>query len=532
MSAVPACSESDKLHPSGQACSLSVLIPCHNEAATVGKLLSRVRAALPDAEIIVVDDGSGDSSPTIIGQWQEPLDLIAIFFSERSGKGAAVREALKKVTRPWVVIQDADLEYEPRDLQKLLTTAQANPESAVYGSRYLHRGKAAGGSLAPFVGVKVLGLLVKLLYGKYLSDTHTCYKMLPTAFMKQFDLQSTGFELCAEITSKLLRENVPIIEVPISYHPRTAAAGKKIGVRDFFRAVGTYWRCRFPNFPTTRKRNEPTYFLYLVSRFLIGALLVIAGAIKLAPWREIALTDWLVLPANAVIAIGVGKFLLGCLVLSFVAWTFIQRVCRAVFAAYIGILLLQLYSGETACQCLGSRSLPLWWMLGLDALLFLSLWWQGKSWQQPLANKPQGFFGEVFSSTRFALPVLALLGVLAFGSLDAAIGYLTGSRLVAKSTSQYAGRLAGGETCTAAFELTNYSVQPIHVLGAKATCRCMALDDLPLVLPAGESGTLRIRMKGGSSPTPHLQREAATLIFDDLVRTLTLTVSASVTPTP
>ncbi|MDZ4659181.1 MAG: glycosyltransferase family 2 protein, partial [Bythopirellula sp.] len=224
---------------------LTVLIPCHSEGATLGELLRRTRDALPLAEVIVIDDGSADDSAAVAEGLQAELDLIVLRLAVRSGKGAAVQAGLQQARRSWVVIQDADLEYDPRDLRRLASTAHANPQAAVYGSRYLQQGKAAGGALAPYLGVKFLGIIVKLLYGSSLSDTHTCYKMLPTALMRRLALQSTGFELCAEITGKLLNERIRIIEVPIAYLPRSVAAGKKIRARDFFKAIGTYWRCRF-----------------------------------------------------------------------------------------------------------------------------------------------------------------------------------------------------------------------------------------------------------------------------------------------
>lgn len=521
---------------------LTVLVPCHNEAATVGELLRRTRAALPLAEIIVIDDGSTDDSVTVAEELQAEYDLIVLRLAARNGKGAAVSAGLLQAQRHWVVIQDADLEYDPRDLQRLATTAHAHPQAAIYGSRYLHHGKAAGGALAPYLGVKFLAILVKLLFGSYLSDTHTCYKMLPTALMRRIALQSTGFELCAEITGKLLKEHVRIIEIPISYQPRSVAAGKKIGARDFFKAIGTYWRCRF-QFPLPIREGlgeglgerdsqsvirTPT--IYFITRFLIGALLVVAGAMKLAPWREIALTDWLVLPAWVVFAIGVGEFLLGCLVLSFANWRFIHRACAAAFSLYIAVLALQLYSGESVCQCLGSRSLPLLWMLALDTSLLASLWLLSTSWRQSLPRGPQSFLGEMLSHTRYALAVLALVGTVMFGSLDAALSYVSGARLIATNSSQYVGRIAGGEIGTASFELTNYSGQAVRVLGAKATCKCVALDDLPLTLAPGISGQIRIRLKGSQGERPQLQREAATLIFDDPTRMLTLSVTATVAP--
>jgi hypothetical protein len=440
-------------------------------------------------------------------------------------------------SRDWVVIQDADLEYEPADLRRLLQVAQANPGCAVYGSRYLQRGRAPHGSIAHYLAVKILALLAAILYRRHLTDPHTCYKLLPTAMLRRLALESEGFELCAEITSKLLKERVPIIEVPVSYHPRSAADGKKIGFRDFLGSARTYWACRFravPDMTTENMDEEPgRSTFYLATRFLIGALLVVGGGVKLAPWREIALLPWLVLPASAVFLVGLVEFVLGCLVLSFTGYRSISLATRAVFTIYVVVLLLQLWAGESVCQCLGSRSLPLVWMLGLDAVLLLSMWWFWRRWQQPLAAvRKKSAFVELLSSVRIALPILVLVGTFVFGSLDAAIGYATGARLLATNSAQYAGSLPDGETSTVAFELTNYSRQPIRILGAKSTCRCVALDDLPITLPAGQTGKIRVRLKARAGKSRQIQRESATLIFDDPVRSVTITVTAIVLPAP
>jgi len=270
----------------------------------------------------------------------------------------------------------------------------------------------------------------------------------------------------------------------------------------------------------------------VLTRFLIGALLVVAGAMKLAPWRAVALTHWLILPPWAIFTIGLVEFILGCFVLSFLPWPAIHRACAAAFSLYSAVLVLQLYSGESVCQCLGSRSLPLLWMLALDASLLATMWLLRTSWRQSLPRGPQNFLGEMLSHTRYALPVLALAGTAMFGSLDAAINYVSGARLIATISTQYVGRIAGGEIGTASFELTNYSDQSIQVLGAKPTCKCLAFDDLPLTLGPGASDQIRIRLKGSAWERPQLQREAATLIFDDPTRMLTLSVTASVAPSP
>lgn len=518
---------------------LSVLVPCHNEAGTIVELLKRVSAALPLAEIIIVDDGSTDGSADLIRQLAQNLHVSVLVLSKRSGKGAAIRAGLSHVTREWVVIQDADLEYCPEDLRHLAIAAEAHPGCAVYGSRYLHRGRAEGGAFAPYLGVKILGILVKLLYGNYLYDAHTCYKLLPTELFRQLSLESEGFEVCAEITSKLLRKGIPILEVPISYHPRTTMEGKKIGWLDFFLAVASYFRWRFANLalpdgerggPLASLRKSPASVGYVITRFLTGTLLVVAGGLKLAPARELPLTDHLILSQNTVLVIGMAEFLLGLLVLSFAAVAAIHWSVLATFSGYICVLSLQLLAGESVCQCLGSRPLPLLWMLVLDGVLLVAAVCFQRNWRQPLPRVSNSFLGDVLSLTRYALPALVLLGVIRFGSLDAAMSYVSGARLLPTSSTRYAGHLQDGQIALISFDLTNYSDQSVQVLGAKSTCNCMALKDLPLEFAPGASGTVRISLRATGGNKPQLQRESATLIFDDPARMLTLTVTASVTP--
>ncbi len=221
---------------------LSVLVPCFNEESTVATILRRIRDALPSAEIIVVDDGSTDKSHEIVSELCEPLDLQLECLSRNSGKGSAVRSGLALATRPWVVIQDADLEYDPTDLRSLLSSARewhegSHSDVACYGSRYLTSGKAPDGNLAAYFATRFIGFTQWLLFGRWLTDPLTCYKLLPTDLMRRLRLESHGFELCAEMNAKLFSLAVPIQEAPIGYQPRNFAEGKKIGAYDFFRLL-------------------------------------------------------------------------------------------------------------------------------------------------------------------------------------------------------------------------------------------------------------------------------------------------------
>jgi dolichol-phosphate mannosyltransferase len=224
---------------------VAILIPVYNEARTVEELLRRVRIALSEAQVIVVDDGSIDGSRELIQSLQHELGIEIVLSAKNFGKGNAVRLGLARANRDWIVIQDADLEYNPYDLVKLLAVAVDEPESAVYGSRYLNRAADCQASWLNVSAVKLLALWAALLYGRRLSDPHTCYKLLPTKLMKALDLQSRGFELCAEINAKLLRRKVSINEIAVSYQARSVAEGKKIRWQDFFHAAWVYFRQRW-----------------------------------------------------------------------------------------------------------------------------------------------------------------------------------------------------------------------------------------------------------------------------------------------
>jgi hypothetical protein len=206
---------------------LSVIIPVYNEERTVDALLRRVVAGPfphPQKEVIVVDDGSRDGTADVLARWQGRPGVVLLRHAQNRGKGAAVRTGLAQARGEITLIQDADLEYDPADYPRVLAPIRAGWAEVVYGSRYLR--PAAPLPWSKFrLAVWLLNQSVRLLYGQRLTDEATCYKALRTDLFRLLDLRAERFELCAEVTAKVCRLGVPIVEVPISYAPRTAKEG-------------------------------------------------------------------------------------------------------------------------------------------------------------------------------------------------------------------------------------------------------------------------------------------------------------------
>lgn len=224
---------------------LSVIIPVYNEEATLEEIIARVRATNLVHEIIAVDDGSADSSPAILTRLQHsgqpPLRLVRS--KQNQGKGAAIRAGLTQVTGDLVLVQDADLEYDPADYPALLAPF-ANPGvKVVYGSRNRRRNPKS--TLAFYWGGRLLSWITNWLYGSRITDEATGYKVIKTNLLRNIGLETDGFEFCPEVTAKLLQRGVTIHEVPISYHPRSWAEGKKIQWYDGLVAIWTLVKYRF-----------------------------------------------------------------------------------------------------------------------------------------------------------------------------------------------------------------------------------------------------------------------------------------------
>ncbi len=221
---------------------LSVIIPAYNERKTILEVIDRVRKVDLALDVIVVDDGSTDGTRELLAGAEWP-DVRTFFHQKNSGKGSAIRTGVEHANGDYVIIQDADLEYDPCEYPKLLAPLLARQADVVYGSRF--RGNLKRMSLVQRIGNRFLTVVTNLLYGVSLSDMETCYKVVPVAVIKRLNLRSRGFEFEPEITAKLLRRGHRILEVPITYTARDASQGKKIDWRHGWPALKTLIKYRF-----------------------------------------------------------------------------------------------------------------------------------------------------------------------------------------------------------------------------------------------------------------------------------------------
>jgi glycosyltransferase involved in cell wall biosynthesis len=223
---------------------LSVVVPVYNERNTVIEIVRRMRnVELPlELEIVIVDDGSDDGTRAILPQLEDSTVRV-VMHPTNTGKGAAIRTGLAHITGDVVLIQDADLEYDPEDWPKLLSPLLKGRAQAVYGSRFT--GERRNMLFWHWVGNRFLSLVTNVLYNTTISDMETCYKLIDRSLLEGMTLRAKRFEFEPEITAKLLRRKVRIYEVPISYTGRDFDEGKKISWRDGFVALWTLVKYRF-----------------------------------------------------------------------------------------------------------------------------------------------------------------------------------------------------------------------------------------------------------------------------------------------
>jgi glycosyltransferase involved in cell wall biosynthesis len=225
---------------------LTIIMPVYNERETLSEILSQVRAvelADVEKEIIVVEDGSTDGSRDTLIEEAKTGDLVVLYHKHNRGKGAAVRTAIEHASGDLIVIQDADLEYDPRDYPSLIRPIIEGRVTVVYGSRFLGPRKAM--LFWHMLGNKLLTLTTNILYNAILSDMETCYKCFRADVVKDIPLRSRRFEFEPEVTAKVLKRGHRIFEVPISYYGREYHEGKKISWRDAPLAFWTLVKYRF-----------------------------------------------------------------------------------------------------------------------------------------------------------------------------------------------------------------------------------------------------------------------------------------------
>jgi len=223
---------------------LTVIIPIYNEVNTLREILKRVEATQLAFEILLVDDGSVDGTREILNDLDGQGIFRVILHEKNQGKGAAVRTGIQNARGDIILIQDADLEYDPRDYPKLLKPLEEGLADVVYGSRFL----GAPRRVAMFwnmVANKLLTLMTNILYNTILTDMETGYKVFRREVIADIPLHACRFNFEPEFTAKILKRGVRIFEVPITFNPRDYGEGKKIGIMDAFEAVWTLLKYRF-----------------------------------------------------------------------------------------------------------------------------------------------------------------------------------------------------------------------------------------------------------------------------------------------
>jgi len=227
-----------------EAMTLSVIIPVFNEVKTIKEIIRRVQATGLVDEILVVDDGSTDGTRDVLAGLENNDAVRVVLHEANHGKGKAVRTGIQNSRGDLILIQDADLEYDPREYPGLLRPIQEGMADVVYGSRFL--GAARRPALFwNMVANKILTLVTNILYNNILTDMETGYKLFKRQVVQNMKLNARGFEFEPEFTAKILKSKVRIFEVPITFNPRDYSEGKKIKMKDAFVAMWTLIKYRF-----------------------------------------------------------------------------------------------------------------------------------------------------------------------------------------------------------------------------------------------------------------------------------------------
>lgn len=221
---------------------LSVIIPVYNEVKTLEEIIKRVENVNIDKEIIAVDDGSTDGSLEILNNMENEGRIKFIKHNKNFGKGAAIKTGLKEATGDVIIIQDADLETDPQDYYELIKPIVNGETKAVFGYR-----TAKKPTSIYWWGGKLVSFFTWILYGGNVKDVNNGYKVMTRDLWQSLDLQSSRFQICEEITAKLLKRKEKIIQVPTKYFPRTKSQGKKLGFKDGLVSIWTLLKFRFTN---------------------------------------------------------------------------------------------------------------------------------------------------------------------------------------------------------------------------------------------------------------------------------------------
>lgn len=222
---------------------LSIIIPVYNEALTIKQIIEKINSLPIDKEIIVIDDGSSDGTDKALRSFNNK-DIKVIYHTSNRGKGSAVITGLTQATGEFIIIQDADLEYDPQDYFKLIENIKRDSSDIVLGARFM---KGYKGQFIHKLGNRFLTSLLNLMFGVRLNDCFTCYKLLRRQSLANLNLSARGFDIEIEIIAKAIKNKLRINEVPITYQPRSYAEGKKIRCRDGLNAALSIIKYRFKN---------------------------------------------------------------------------------------------------------------------------------------------------------------------------------------------------------------------------------------------------------------------------------------------